>query len=231
MESMNEYYSEDTNTFKYEPNGTEFWDRMIEAYENGETLVGHVTGLTNQGLTVDLYGFKAFMPRNLVEQRVPESLERYLDRELQCRISNISVQKESIVLNRRVVLNEERKQRKRELLNALKIGGRYEGKVVNLTPYGAFIELENGLTGLCHVSQISHTRIKHPDVKLQVGQVVPVRVINVERDRISLSIKALEKAPEPTRRNNDHVATGNFKNPAAGEATTSLADLLKNVDL
>ena len=105
------------------------------------------------------------------------------------------------------------------------VGTVMSGVVETIQPYGAFVRLENGLSGLVHVSQISRNRIKSPDVVLKTGQEVKVKVIAIKDGKLSLSMKALEKNAEEE----DRQEVRNIKLPKSEDLTTNLGSLLKNI--
>ena len=110
-------------------------------------------------------------------------------------------------------------------MNEMAVGTVMSGVVENIQPYGAFVRLENGLSGLVHVSQISRNRIKSPDVVLKTGQEVKVKVIAIKDGKLSLSMKALEKNSEEE----DQQEVRNIKLPKSEDLTTNLGSLLKNI--
>lgn len=127
------------------------------------------------------------------------------------------------MLSGREVARQKRKEEKNARIAKCEVGAVMEGTVDSIMPYGAFIELENGLSGLLHVSRISKQRIKHPSVVLKEGQKVTVKIISTENNKISLSMKDLAEEPE--------TETEVFDYKETGAATTGLGALLKGIKL
>ena len=132
-----------------------------------------------------------------------------------------------MILSARELLREKAQEEKKARIAAVAVGTVMDGTVETLQPYGAFVKLENGLSGLVHVSQISHTRIKDPSVVLKVGDSVKVKVIAVKDGKLSLSMKALEE--DTAAREEEELR--NIKLPKSEELTTSLGELFKNIKL
>ena len=129
-----------------------------------------------------------------------------------------------LVLSAREILREKEKKARQELINSIQVGTVLEGTVETLQNYGAFIKLENGLSGLVHVSQISNKRVKVPSDVLKEGDTVTVKVIGVKDGKISLSMKALETPVE-------EEVPEKVVIPKSEKISTSLGDLLKNIKL
>ena len=154
-----------------------------------------------------------------------ENLEDFLNKEIQVRVITVDPEKKKLVLSAREILREKAAEARRNKISNVEIGLVTEGKVESIQPYGAFIDLGDGLSGLVHVSQISEKRIKSPDVVLKVGDTVKVKVIAVKDGKLSLSMKALNDVAAEEIREEKVVL------PKSEELTTSLGDLFKNIKL
>ena len=123
-------------------------------------------------------------------------METYLLKDIEVRVIDVDQANNRLVLSAREILKEKEKQAQKEKIANIKVGTVMEGTVETLQNYGAFVKLENGLSGLVHVSQISQKRVKTPSDVLHTGDKVNVKIIGVKDGKISLSMKALEDIPE-----------------------------------
>jgi small subunit ribosomal protein S1 len=143
--------------------------------------------------------------------------------------------KNRLLLSARAVLRAQADEERKKKIDSIEVGTILEGKVENIQPYGAFIDLGDHISGLLHVSQISHTRIKDPSVVLSVGDPVKVKVTQVKDGKLSLSMKALEKSPERSerprreRRDSEGGMPSDYKLPKSEDLTTNLGDMLKGL--
>ena len=171
------------------------WSALEAAFTQKLAVVGTVTGVVKGGLTVDI-GVRAFMPASRSGTRDAADLEKLVGSEITCRITKLDVTDENVVVDRRVVLEEQAREMQRGRLQAMQPGDALNGTVRSLTPYGAFVDL-GGVDGLLHVSDISWSRINKPEDALSVGQEILVRILKIdpETKKISLGLKQLQ--PEP----------------------------------
>lgn len=171
------------------------WTALEEAYKQKTAVVGTVTGVVKGGLTVDV-GVRAFMPASRSGTRDAAELEQLVGTEITCRITKLDVTDEDVVVDRRVVLEEQARAAQEGRMAVLQPGDALEGTVRSLMPYGAFVDL-GGFDGLLHVSDISWTRVSKPEDVLSVGEKVRVRILKIdpETKKISLGLKQLQ--PEP----------------------------------
>ncbi|RMG60799.1 MAG: 30S ribosomal protein S1 [Deltaproteobacteria bacterium] len=171
------------------------WEKLQEAYETGKPVPGRVTKKIKGGYEVDL-GARAFMPSSHADLKPLSDPESIIGLEDEFKILKFSRQKLNIVVSRKERIIEEREKKKEELLATLKEGDVVEGRVKNITDYGAFIDL-GGLDGLLHVTDMSYGRVSHPKEVVSVGDVVRVKVIRFDREkeRISLGLKQLKPDP------------------------------------
>ncbi len=170
---------------------------LEDAKDMGLPVEGKVTGQNKGGLEVDLNGTRAFCPVSQIELGYCEDPSIFVDQSLQFRVTEFAEEGRNIVVSRRALLEEEREQAAAELQDQLQEGAEFSGQVVRLQPFGAFVDI-GGLQGMVHISEISHSRIEHPEEVLSVGQTVRVQVLRVEpdpkhpeRQRIGLSIRRL----------------------------------------
>ncbi len=174
----------------------ESWNRLEKAFNAQDKVMGAIFGRVKGGFAVELGGAVAFLPGSQVDIRPVRDVGYLLNKQEPFLILKMDRRRGNIVVSRRSVLEESRKEQRDELLQTLKEGQILDGVVKNITDYGAFVDL-GGLDGLLHVTDISWRRVGHPSDVLGVGQQVKVQIIrfNRETQRISLGMKQLEADP------------------------------------
>ena len=174
------------------------WSALETAFAEKTAVVGTVTGVVKGGLTVDV-GVRAFMPASRSGTKDAVELEKLVGTEITCRITKLDVADEDLVVDRRVVLEEQARGVMEARREALKEGDVLSGTVRTLMPYGAFVDL-GGIDGLLHVSDISWSRIGKPEDVLSVGQELQVRILKIdpESKKLSLGLKQLQAEPWET---------------------------------
>jgi small subunit ribosomal protein S1 len=172
------------------------WSGIERAFAEKIAVSGTVTELVKGGLSVDI-GVRAFMPASRSGTRDAAELEALVGQPITCRITKLDVADENVVVDRRVVLEEQARGALADRRAALKEGATVTGTVRTLMPYGAFVEIEPGVDGLLHISDISRARIAKPEDVLSVGEQLTLRVLKIDPDtgKISLGLKQLQ--PEP----------------------------------
>ena len=179
------------------------WNRAIDYMEKKTVLALKVEGVVNGGVIVMVEGLRGFVPASQLSLSYVENLEDYLLQDIEVQVIEVDQASNRLVLSARELLKAKEKEAKDALLASVKVDSVVTGTVESLQTYGAFVRLENGLSGLVHISQISDKRIKAAKDVLTVGQSVDAKVIGVNNGKISLSIKALIEPEEevvPTRR-------------------------------
>ncbi len=161
----------------------------------GESVDGTVIGWNKGGFHVALGSLAAFCPRSEMESAKGHRPADYMDRTLAFRVLRIEDGGRRIVLSRAVLMRAERSRGRQSVRSGLAPGAVVEGKVASLTDFGAFVELGSGVQGLIHVSELAHRRVGHPREVLAEGQDVRVKVLKIEKKRISLSLRALQDDP------------------------------------
>ncbi|NIO04386.1 MAG: 30S ribosomal protein S1 [Proteobacteria bacterium] len=171
------------------------WREVSHACREGEVVEGEVIGKVKGGLTVDI-GITAFLPGSQVDIRPVRNLDRFLGQKLDFKVIKCNRKRNNVVLSRRVLLEEQRRELRAQTLKSLREGELLEGVVKNITDYGVFIDL-GGIDGLLHITDISWGRIGHPSEKLSVGDRVKVKVLNYDPDteRVSLGLKQTTSDP------------------------------------
>ncbi|HLC25489.1 MAG TPA: 30S ribosomal protein S1 [bacterium] len=180
---------------KEKANRIKIWDDISKAYENNQAVEGEVISRIKGGLTVDI-GLKAFLPGSQVDLRPVRNLEKLIGQRLQMKIIKLNRKRGNIVLSRRVLLEEERLEAKKETLARLQEGQVLEGVVKNITEYGAFVDL-GGIDGLLHITDMSWGRVNHPSDLFAVGDRIKVIVLKYDREteRVSLGYKQITADP------------------------------------
>ena len=171
------------------------WSALEAAFAEKLAVVGTVTEVIKGGLSVDI-GVRAFMPASRSGTKDAAELEKLVGTEITCRITKLDVTDENVVVDRRVVLEEQARGLSKARYEAMKEGDTVKGTVRSLMPYGAFIDL-GGIDGLLHVSDIAHSRISKPEDVLTVGQELQVKILSIdpETQKISLGLKQLQSEP------------------------------------
>src|SRR5436190_51658 len=177
------------------------WDDIEAAFKADQAISGRVIDRVKGGLQVDVGGIKAFLPGSLIDTKPVKNLDALRGHEMQFKIVSFDKKRSNVVLSRRAILEVEQAAAKKTTFGRLKEGELTHGVVKNITEYGVFLELEEGVEGLIHVSEMSWTKkIRHPAKMLNIGDEVEAVVsdVNIPNRRISLSLKALEQNPWDT---------------------------------
>ena len=200
------------------------WNLVYNYLENKTVLHVKVEGIVNGGVIVMIEGLRGFVPASRLSLSYIEDLETFLLKEIDVQVIDVDQANNRLVLSARELLKAKEKEEREAQLASVQIGSVMKGVVETLQNYGAFVKLENGLSGLVHISQISQKRIKQPSDVLSVGDEIEVKVIGIKDGKISLSKKALEEIEEEEVEENVEI-------PEAEEIGTSLGDLFKNIQL
>ena len=171
------------------------WDVITRAYEKGTPIEGKVIEVVKGGLAVDV-GVKAFLPGSQVDLRPVKNLASMLGQPVRARVIKLNRRRGNVVLSRRVVLEEEREEKRKHTLSVLQEGMVLSGVVKNITEYGAFIDL-GGIDGLLHITDMSWGRISHPSEMVQVGDKIEVMVLHFDRETGRVSLGYKQKGPDP----------------------------------
>lgn len=201
------------------------WKKLQEYLDEKTVLDVKVGGVVKGGVIAYVEGIRGFIPASKLSLSYVENLEDWLNKEIQVQVITVEPEKKRLVLSAREILREKAAEERRAKISNVQVGLVTEGKVESIQPYGAFIDLGEGLSGLVHVSQISDKRIKTPDAVLKVGDTVKVKVIAIKDGKLSLSMKALKDVAAEEVREEKVVL------PKSEELTTSLGELFKNIKL
>ncbi len=199
------------------------WNVVTRYMEEGTVLPVKIEGIVNGGAIAMVEGLRGFIPASKLSLSYIENLETYLLQDIEVQVIDVDQANNRLVLSARELLKAKERKAQEEKLADIKIGSVLTGTVESLQNYGAFVRLENGLSGLVHISQISTKRIKSPKDVLNSGDEVQVKVIGIKDGKISLSIKALA---EPEEEVYEKVEI-----PKSENIGTSLGDLFKGIKL
>jgi small subunit ribosomal protein S1 len=208
---------------KKEANQVLSWDKLKELLDSESYVDVKVSEAVKGGCVAFLEGIRGFIPASKLdlqyveEEKIPE----YVGKTLKVRVLTADKEANKLVLSAKEYLREQADKKRAEMISNLEVGLVTEGVVESLQSYGAFVNLDNGMTGLVHISQICNQRIAHPGSVLKVGQRVKVKVTAIKEGKLSLSMKALEDVAAT------EITEEKIELKSEGEVTTSLADLLK----
>ena len=190
------------------------WRRIEAAAESGEPVEGTVIEVVKGGLIIDL-GVRGFLPASLVDIRRVPNLDEYMGTQIECKVIELNRSRNNVVLSRRAVLEEERKEVRQQILDKLQPGDVVEGQISNIVDFGAFVDLD-GIDGLIHISELSWSHVNHPSEVLEIGDTVQVKVLDIDRDRQRISLGLKQTQEDPWQR---IVNTYNIGDELAGPVT------------
>ncbi len=172
------------------------WDKIHEMHDSGELVVGRLIRRIKGGVVVDIMGVDAFLPGSQISLRQVPDFDALINTDMEFKIIKLNKNRRNIVVSRRVVLEEEREQKRSALLSEIEVGQVREGIVKNVTDFGVFIDL-NGVDGLLHITDMSWGRIKHPSELVNLGETISVKILDFDEktSRISLGLKQLTPYP------------------------------------
>ncbi len=211
---------------KKEANDVLAWEKLNAYLEEQTELSVKIAGIVPSGVVAYVEGIRGFIPASQLDLSYVEATEDWLGREVQVRAITVDESKKKLVLSAKDILKEKQQEEHDRRIRAMVPGTVLEGTVESLMPYGAFVDLGDGISGLVHISQISHRRIGKPSEVLSVGQKVKVKVQNTNDNKVSLSMKALEEEMvdvDKPERAEEYISNE--------RASTSLADLLAGIKL
>ena len=202
------------------------WKKAEELKESQENIMVTVSETVKGGVVADFDGIRAFIPISRLSLERIESCEPFLGKELEVRVIEADMEADKLILSAKEILKERQELSKKKKLSDIREGQVFHGVVATIKDYGAFVDIGDGLSGLVHISQISHNRIKHPGVVLEEGQEVDVKVIGIKDGKISLSIKALLEQVDDQAAEEEEIVL-----PKSESIGTSLGDILDGLNL
>lgn len=212
---------------KKEANAVLAWDVLAQYMEEKTDISVKVSEAVNAGVVAYVEGIRGFIPASQLALSYVEDTSEYLGKKLTVRVITVDQEKEKLVLSAKEILREQEKEAHDHKVAMIVPGTVLEGTVESLQPYGAFVDLKDGLSGLVHISQISQKRIKKPSEVLKVGDKVKVKVLNTNDGKISLSMKAAAEDQETEEM--ESLDTRQFSSKES--VGTNLGDLFKKLGL
>lgn len=206
---------------KKEANDVLAWEKLQQMLEEETTVKVRIKESVPSGVVTYLEGIRAFIPASQITLDYVEDTDAWIGKEIEAKVITVDAEREKLVLSGKVVARAAEEEARNHKISMIVPGTVLEGTVETLMPYGAFISLGNGLSGLVHISQICERRIGKPSEVLKVGQKVKAKVLNTNDNKISLSMKALEEEMVDTEGVEDLEAYTDKETTG-----TSLGDLL-----
>lgn len=211
---------------KKEANDMLAWDKLKEMKANDTVVSVRIKESVPSGVVAYLEGIRAFIPASQICSDYVENTDEWIGKTVDVRVITVEQEKEKLVLSGKAVAREREEEQRNHKISMLVPGSIVEGTVESIMPYGAFVNLGNGISGLVHISQICQKRIASPHEVVKEGQKVKVKIINTNDHKVSLSMKALEEEMVDTEE------AGDVEEYTSDEsASTSLGDLLSKLKL
>lgn len=204
------------------------WEKLNQYLEEETILKVRIKGIVPSGVIAYVEGIRGFIPASHLSLDYVEDCNPWLGKDIEVKVITVDESQKKLVLSAKVVLREKAEDERNHKISMLVPGSVMEGTVESLMPYGAFINLGNGLSGLVHISQICTKRIKKPGEVLEVGQTVKAKILNTNDNKISLSMRALEEEMVDTEADEIESVEEYISNESA---STSLGSLLANLKL
>jgi small subunit ribosomal protein S1 len=174
----------------------EEWNKVMDSVKEGDVVTGVVTRKIKGGLLVDVSGVNVFLPASQVDIRRPSDIGDYVGRTIQCLVLKIDESRRNIVVSRRALIEQERTEKKKQLLETLQEGQLRTGVVKNIAEFGAFVDL-GGIDGLLHITDMSWGRIGHPSEMVSIDQEVEVQILHIDREREKIALGMKQKTASP----------------------------------
>lgn len=215
---------------KKEANDVLAWDKLKELMEQGTILTVRIKESVPKGVVAYLEGIRAFIPVSQIAADYVENTDVWIGKNIEVKVITVDKEKEKLVLSGKAVVREREEEERRHRISLLVPGTVVEGTVESILPYGAFVSLGNGISGLVHISQISQKRLKSPHEVLKEGQKVRAKILNTNDNKVSLSMKALEEIMDDEKE--DTNASAEVEKYVSRESIgTGLGDLFAKLKL
>ena len=171
------------------------FDKIESVYQNDETVEGQVIEFVKGGLILDI-GLRGFLPASLIDIKKTRDLSSYIGERYACKIIEVDRNRNNVVLSRKAIIEDERKEQRKEVLDNIEVGQVRTGSITSIADFGAFVDVD-GIDGLIHISELSWNHVKHPSEVVKVGQEVNVEILDIdcEKQRLSLGLKQTQKDP------------------------------------
>lgn len=204
------------------------WDYFKEILESKEKFTVKISQSVNAGVITFVKGLRGFIPASQLSLSYVEDLSTWVGKEIEVIAITVDKNENRLVFSGKEVEREAQSQDRENIMNQLEVGSVVTGKVDGIMPYGAFVNIGGGLSGLVHISQMSQKRIDTPNEVVKQGQEVKVKITKIENGKISLSMKATEERKAQPAIDRGANVKSSYND---GEVTTGLGALLKNINL
>lgn len=174
----------------------EEWNKVMDSVKEGDVVTGAVTRKIKGGLLVDVTGVNVFLPASQVDIRRPADIGDYVGRTIQCLVLKIDESRRNIVVSRRALIEQERAEKKKQLLETLEVGQLRKGVVKNIAEFGAFVDL-GGIDGLLHITDMSWGRIGHPSEMVSIDEEIEVQILHIDREKEKIALGLKQKTASP----------------------------------
>ena len=201
------------------------WEELKQMKDDKTEVEVKIKEIVKGGAVAYLNEVRGFIPESKLSLNYVEDLNEFQGKHIKVRVLEIEVENKRLILSAREILKEAEAAKKQEELRKMEVGMVVNGVVETIQPYGAFVKLENGLSGLIHISQISNRRLKTVQEALNLGDEVTAKITKIQDGKLSLSIKALNDNSEPQEENID------YEIPKSQQLTTSMGSLLAGIKL
>jgi len=171
------------------------FDRVEKIFQDSGTIDGEIIECVKGGLIVDI-GLRGFLPASLIDIRKTRELDSYLGEKCTCRVIEVDRNRNNVVLSRKAIIEDERREQRQEILESMDVGQVRKGVITSIADFGAFVDVD-GVDGLVHISELSWNHVKHPSEVVEVNQEVDVEILDIDREkqRLSLGLKQTQKDP------------------------------------
>ena len=172
------------------------WLKLMQIHKEEGTVNGTITRRIKGGLVVDVDGIQAFLPGSQIDVRPVQDFDNFLGKEMEFKIVKINQLRKNVVLSRKALLYNTMKEQRESLFEEIEVGQIVEGVVKNITDFGVFVDL-GGMDGLLHITDLSWGRVNHPSEVTEVGETISVKIIDIDKDKLRISLGLKQLTPHP----------------------------------
>ena len=183
------------------------WDRVNEAHDNGDVVQGYVKCRTKGGMIVDVFGIEAFLPGSQIDVKPIRDYDQYTNKNMDFKVVKINHEFKNVVVSHKALIEADIEEQKKGIISQLEKGQVLEGTVKNMTSYGVFIDL-GGVDGLIHITDLSWSRINHPNEILELDQTIKVVILDFDDDKSKIQLGLKQLTDHPWDKLGDDVKEG-----------------------